>query len=258
MTNAATSERPYLRSLVFFVLCAASTWPLFSARYLPIQDLPQHLAAIRVLHSWDDPAFDFARHFELQLGRTQYLLYYAAAHLLSYVLPLEQANLWLVAAAVFCTPYALRSLLRALGRDERLALLALPLAYNAHLILGFVNFVWAIVLMLYGLSLAVWQRRAPSNGRALGLSLVLLACFYAHVVPFSLLGLGVVLVSIDTDLRASVRRLLPTLPAAFASLLWLWRSPAGQATLTAASGRPRCVSPCSIQPSACGPTCPTG
>ena len=37
---------------------------------------------------------------------------------------------------------------QALGKDGRLALLAFPLAYNAHLVLGFLNFLAAIPLSL--------------------------------------------------------------------------------------------------------------
>lgn len=232
---AAKSRWEKAGELLFFVLCAGVTWPLWSARYLPIQDLPQHLAAIRVMHSYSNPAFDFAPHFELQLAHTQYLLYYVTVDLLSYVLDLELANLLVLVSAVFATPYAIRALLRAQGRDEWLALLALPLAYHAHLLLGFVNFVWAIAILFFGLALAVRQRSAPTRARAVGLAVTLLACFYAHIVPFGLLGIGVVLVSIDRDLRASLARLLPVVPSALAAGLWLLRTPAGRSTLDAAA-----------------------
>jgi hypothetical protein len=211
-------------------------WPLLYTRYAPLQDLPQHLAAIRILHDFHDPALRFERFFELDLARTQYLAYYLAADLLAYLMPVERANELLVMASLVATPYALRSLLVALGKDGRMALLAFPLAYNAHLLLGFFNFVAAIPLWLWGTALAVKELRAPRIGRALGLAALSLVCFYTHVVPFGLLSLGVALVSLTTDVRCLARRLAPLLPSALAALLWLSKSPAGQATLTAASG----------------------
>ena len=63
-------------------------------------------------------------------------------------------------------PYAARGLLRALGKDGRVALLLFPLAYNAHLILGFFNFIAAIALCLFGVKFAVEQRRSYSRARA--------------------------------------------------------------------------------------------
>jgi hypothetical protein len=222
--------------LLFLVLVAWTCSPLWAAKYLPIQDLPQHLAAIRVLHSFGDGQFDFARYFELQLFRTQYLGYYLAAHLLSYVFDLELANRILISACVAGIPYASRSLLRSLDRDERFALFALPLTYNAHLILGFVNFLMAIALALWGLSLAVRLHSAFKPSRAIGLALLALACFYAHVVPFALLALGVGLIALGRDWRATLRRLLPLVPAVIAALIWTITSPAGKATVHAAGG----------------------
>ncbi|HKU41534.1 MAG TPA: hypothetical protein VJR89_25430 [Polyangiales bacterium] len=224
------------REISFFLLVGWTCTPLWIPHYLPIQDLPQHLAAIRVLHSWSDPQFGFQQYFELSLFRTQYLVYYLAAHLLGFVFDLELANRLLVTACVAATPYALRSLLRALDHDERLALLALPLSYNAHLILGFVNFLMAIPLAIWGLAIAVREREQTRLPRAVGLTAIALACFYAHVVPFALFALGVALLALGSDLRALVRRLLPLVPAGIAGFLWVLRSPAGQATVSAARG----------------------
>lgn len=235
-TFSATLARRGARELSFLLLVAWTCSPLWAARYLPIQDLPQHLAAIRVLHDFSDAAFDFARYFELQLFRTQYLVYYLAAHLLAYVFDLELANRILIAGCLAGIPYALRSLLRSLGRDERFALFALPLSYNAHLILGFVNFLMAIGLALWGLSLAVREHSALKPSRAVGLAVIALACFYAHVVPFAVFALGVGLIALGRDLRSSLRRLLPLVPATIAALIWMVASPAGKATVHAAGG----------------------
>jgi len=228
-----------LWSWVFVALCAACVWPLVHTRYAPLQDLPQHLAAIRVLHDFDDPSLGFSRFFTLQLSRTQYLAYYLAAHLLAFPLGVERANALLIMASLVATPYALRSLLVALGKDGRLALLAFPLAYNAHLILGFFNFLGAIPLSFYAVTLAVRQRRRFSRARALCIAALALVCFYTHVVPFGLLGLGVVLVALRRAWRDTLRDLLPLLPSGLAALSWLAHSPAGQATVTAASGAER-------------------
>lgn len=222
--------------LLLLALCAGSIVPLWYVDYPPIQDLPQHLAAIRVLHDFDDPALGFARYFEIDLFRTQYLAYYLAADWLAYLLNVELANRVLVSVSLVATPYALRALLSALGRDPRLCVLCLPLLYNAHLILGFLNFLLSIPLAIYGLALAVRQRRAPTRGRALGLALVSLVCFYCHVVPFALLGLGVGLIALQRRPADIALSLLPLAPSGVAALVWLAHSPAGQATLTAATG----------------------
>src|SRR5215204_5734909 len=134
-------RRPSLvRELVFFGLALMSVLPLWLVRHPPLQDLPQHLAAIRVLSDYGSAELGFKHWFLLSLGSTQYLSYYLAAWLLALPFGVVLANKLLLSAAIIGLPYALRSLLRALDRDQDLALFAFPLTYNAHLVLGFFNF----------------------------------------------------------------------------------------------------------------------
>ena len=95
-----------------------ATAPAWIVRYPPIQDLPIHLAATRVVHSMGDGAYGFDQDFVLTLGRTQYVIYYILASLLSYVVGVTKANIVLMCVYLGGTPLALRSLLRALGKDE--------------------------------------------------------------------------------------------------------------------------------------------
>ncbi|MCA9574401.1 MAG: hypothetical protein H6726_02555 [Sandaracinaceae bacterium] len=217
------------------LLAAACAAPLFLVEHPPIQDLPQHLAAMRVLADYDAPGLRFAEFFEVHLLRTQYLAYYGVVRVLSVALPVELANRLVLAAAIVSTPYAMRALLRALGRDERLCLLTLPLTWNAHLILGFLNFVSAIPLALLGLSLAVRLRLSFSPRVAAALAVVSTFTFYTHVVPFAFLGLGAALVLVGDGARQTLRRWLALVPAALAALLWMQVSPAGQATVQAST-----------------------
>ena len=222
--------------LVFFGLSVGCVFPLAYTQYAPLQDLPQHLAAIRVLHDFDDPALRFAQYFELDLLRTQYLAYYLAVDLLAYVAGVERANELVIAASMIATPLAARGLLRVLGKDPRIALLCFPLAYNAHLVLGFFNFLAAIPLSLYGVTLALRQRRSPNLRRGLGLGVLALICFYTHVVPFGLLCIAIGLIGLSRRPLITLRMLAPLVPSAFAALAWLRQSPAGRATATAAAG----------------------
>ncbi len=220
--------------LGFLALAVAAALPLWLVRWPPIQDLPQHLAAVRILADYDAPSLRFSEYFTVELLRTQYLAYYLAARGLASFFGVLTANKLLVSASIVGTPYAMRALLRALGRDERPALFVLPLTWNAHLVLGFFNFIAAIPLALAGLALAVRLRQKWSASRALALTVVALLAFYTHVVPFGLIGLGAGFVALGGGLRATTKRLLPLVPAALAALVWMRTSPAGQVTAAAA------------------------
>jgi hypothetical protein len=225
-----------LAELAFALLALAAVVPIFVVDHPPIQDLPQHLAAVRIIHDFGDARFAFERYFELALGRTQYLTFYFAAHLLAHPFGVELATKLVLASCIVATPYAMRALLRALAQDQWLGVLVLPLTYNAHLILGFLNFVAAIPLALWGLALAVRQRLEPNDRRLVLLAAVLLLTFYTHVVPFAFLALGYVLVMTEPPLRRGARSLVALAPAAVAALLWALSSPAGRAVVAAGAG----------------------
>ena len=134
--------------------CAAATVvPLWSAGHLPFTDLPQHVSAIATLRHWWDPAWKSQQYFTLELGQTQYLLYYLAGAALAFPFgSAERANLVLLSAIAISYPYSLRSLLRALGADTRLALFGCALFWSQALLIGFFNYVAAMPLTIWALA----------------------------------------------------------------------------------------------------------
>jgi hypothetical protein len=237
------TKRAVAWELTFAALALAAAAPIWLVKHPPIQDLPQHLAAIRVLHDYSDPAFGFQQYFHIHVGRTQYLTYYVLTHLLAYPLGVFAANKVVFTATILGLPYSLRALLGALGRDQRIALFALPLAWNAHLVLGFVNFAAALPLMLFGIALAVRLRFDWDPRRAIALAVVALATFYTHVVPFGFLALGVTLVALGGEPKLMGQRLAPLLPATLGMLAWAVKSPAAKAVFGASQLSEASVSP---------------
>jgi len=225
---------------LFALAVLSTTLPLFAARYVPIQDLPQHVAAVRVLSDYSEPALAFERFFVTDVFATQYLSVYLLASALASVFGALLACKLVLAIAMLSLPYALRALLGELGKPRSFALLALPLAHSVHLVLGFVNFLAGLPLLAFGLALALGLARSPSRARTLGLAAVALVCFYTHVIPFGVLALGASLVAIATRSAAGARRvLLPLAPSALAALVWLFTNPAGHLVASLLAGGER-------------------
>lgn len=198
--------------------CAVATAvPLWAFDYLPFTDLPQHAAQIATLRHWGDPAWSGP--YELGLGQTQYLLYYLAGALLAFPLgSAERANVALLSAVAIGLPYALRSLLRATGRDERLALFAPALFWSQSLIIGFFNYLAALPVLLWALALVV-RGTAPVR-----LALIAVALFYLHLSAFVfLLPAALILVAGQAGPRAAPRKMLWAFPSAALFLFWLLR-----------------------------------
>jgi hypothetical protein len=208
---------------------AANAAALWSAPYLPFTDLPQHAAAIATLRHFDDPAWKSREYFTLALGRSQYLLYYLAGALLAFPFgTAERANLVLLSLAAIAFPYSLRSLLRALGADERLALFAVPLFWSQSLLIGFFNYVAALPVLLWALALAVREAEAPRPARTVLLAAASVALFYLHLSAFVLFAPAAALAQIVLGPRHPadvVRRFVWTLPTFALGIVFLLTSP---------------------------------
>jgi len=215
----------------------AATIPAWIVRFPPIEDLPYHLAAMRVIHSFGDPAFGFRDHYVLTLGRTQYLGYYALGSVLSYVLGVVAANVVLMGAYFAGTVLGMAVLLRTLGKDPRLSLLSVPLTMNVMVLLGLFPFLLGIPLMLFGLALAVRYFDDPDWKKGIGLAVLGVALFYLHVVPFGLLAVGFLVLLPWRRLRDWPALLAPALPSFAVASWWSLFTEAGKLTRQIGSER---------------------
>ena len=229
-TATATSTTPWtdpahaLWPFLLFACALANVVALWSGPYLPFTDLPQHAAAIATLRHWSDPQWKAQEYFTLALGRSQYLLYYLAGALLAFPLgSAELANLTLLSATALAFPLALRSLLRAVRGDERLALFAAPLFWSQSLLIGFFNYLAALPLLLWGLSLAVRDAEAPRPRRTVLVAAVALALFYLHLSAFLLFAPAALLAWLL--LGRGPRALLWVVPVAALGFAFLATSP---------------------------------
>lgn len=218
-----TDENHPLWKWLLAACAAATVVPLWSAAHLPFTDLPQHVAAIGTLRHWWDPAWKSQEYFTLALGQTQYLLYYLVGAALAFPLgTAERANLVLLSLTAIAFPYSLRSLLRALKADTRLALFGCTLFWSQALLIGFFNYVSAMPLLLWGLALAVRRRQ-------LLLAACAVALFYLHLSAFIFFAPAAALASVALPqvrpLREWPRALAWAAPVAALSILWLLASP---------------------------------
>jgi hypothetical protein len=212
--------------VALFVAAAASAVPLWCARFLPLADLPQHVAAIGMLRSWWSPALHLGTRYALNVGDSQYFVYHAAGAALSLVTgSAESANRVLLTLVAVSFPYALRSLLSALDRDARLALFAAPAFWSAPLMMGFVPYVAAVPVALWGVALFVRQARAPSRGRSVGLACLACLLFGLHLSAYLVLLGCVVVVSAPLYRRPAnaVRALVWMAPSTALTAAWALR-----------------------------------
>ncbi len=212
--------------VALLVAAVATAVPLWCARFLPLADLPQHVAAISMLRHWWDPSYHLSARYALNVGDSQYFVYHAAGALLSVVTGnAESANRVLLTATAIAFPYALRSLLRAFGRDERLALFGGPAFWSAPLMMGFVPYVAAVPVCMWGVALFVRQAQRPSRAGHVGLACAGCLLFSLHLSAY-LVFLGcVALVALPLHRRPAeiARALAWVVPSAALAAAWALR-----------------------------------
>jgi hypothetical protein len=212
--------------LALFFAAATTAVPLWCARFLPLADLPQHVAAIGMLRHWRDPAFHLGERYALNLGDSQCFVYYAAGALLSLVTgSAESANRVLLTAVAVAFPYALRSLLSALGRDERLALFAAPAFWSAPLMMGFLPYVAAVPVATWAIALFVRQARGASWGRGVALGCLACLLFGLHLSAYLvfLSSVAVLAIPLSRQPNGIARTVGWVAPSAALTVAWTLR-----------------------------------
>jgi len=222
--------RSLLARAAFGATLGLGALPLWSARQLPMVDLPQHLHLISVLHRLNDPTTLYPQTFVARGELTPYLGYYHLVSLLNWLLPLELANRVFLSALVVGLPVAMALLLRALGRPRWPAALTLPFAYGDSFGWGFVNSSASFVLALLTAGLFVHALvDVPRRRRwAVLHAVALLAVLLMHVQGFAFLALALPFLLLTTAVpdtgqgwvRPRLPAVLSTVPAVVLFAVW--------------------------------------
>ena len=217
-------------TLAYLAVAIAASAPAWIVKYPPMQDLPFHLATIRIIHDFHNPAFGFDHDFVLTLGRTQYIIYYIIGSVLATFVGVVAANVLLVSGYLGGTVLALRSLLEAFGKSGRLSLLVIPLLVNVMFMYGLFPFLLGIPIMFWALATAVRHFERPTLRRGAMLGVLALALFYSHVFPFGIFCLGFAAMFPWLKPREWLRAATPLVPAVLVLGWWTFFTAAGKLT----------------------------
>jgi hypothetical protein len=180
-----------------FLLCLAmglaACAPLWVVRYIPLQDLPTHFATLRTLCDLHNPEYHL-EDYATNLSNTQYLSLYLVGMLLAKIVGVKLGLTLLISASLVGIVVTTYAIAEELGSDGRVSLLTIPILYNGLFILGFMQFIFAIPVMLatWLAALAFARRQDLRSGAALAFLEVVL--FYSHLVPFAIGQLGVLII----------------------------------------------------------------
>jgi hypothetical protein len=213
---SARSSAPWRWTLR--IAAVSTVLPLWCSPFLPFPDLPEQVGVIAAMRHLGDPAWRVREYFSIAWLSSQDLYHVLGALLAFVVGTAERANLVILTLAGLAYPYALRALLRALGRDERLALFGAAAFWSRPLAMGFLPYVASIPVVTWGLAVVVRQLHQPTRARAVGLAVLGVALLYLHADAYVLFALAATALWIAR--RASWRRAVWLAPSAVLAGAW--------------------------------------
>jgi len=179
-----TYRRDRLFTIVFAAMVVLYAAPFFSVRYLPFQDFGAHL---QIIHLWKtadtDPGL-IGKTYTTSLRPTPYLTYYGCVRLLSFLFPLERANLLCIGLYAVSFPLAFLYLLVVFNRDYRYALFSFVFINNTSLIYGFIPNAISYLFFMICLALLKKQLDSPRVFRELLLLFSLVLLYFSHNAGF--------------------------------------------------------------------------
>src|ERR1700704_4826669 len=116
-------------------------WPIWSARFPPMQDYPGQLFYSDVLHLHNDQASDFDRYYEFRFHPI-YATFYAATLAFAKFVPIELAGKLSLSLYPVLIAVAVLRLGRRVGTGSGAwgALLLFPFAFNQQYFYGNINY----------------------------------------------------------------------------------------------------------------------
>jgi hypothetical protein len=171
------------------VALLAVTWALVTPRYLPFQDIPNHVHILEIDRDLDAPTAYLVRSDIHTLG---YSLYIWIGRLCAPLLSAGAVLRLLVVTTALATPLAAGAVARALGISASWAiLLALPLALSWPMRVGLVPYALAIPFALLATAAAVADEGRPRGAPWLRVAVVIFATltYLAHAYVFACLCL---------------------------------------------------------------------
>ena len=205
--------------------CLGVLYPLGLSPFLPLTDLPNHVALASLLSHIADGGEVSAHHFMPQAYPVPYWVGYmiilSGAKVAS---PLLGAKL-LVALALLAVPLGVIRLLISLDRSPRLGLWAFALSWDYNMSWGFVVFNLATGLSFFYIAWAIDSLGAPRwrwyhSAMAIGLGAVL-ALTHAHATGVAVLALGLLAIAALPNWRDVQRLLLFSIAPLLGLLPWL-------------------------------------
>jgi hypothetical protein len=164
--------------------------PIWSVRYPPLLDYPNHLASSFVLAHLHSPQYDFSRYYSGEWGLKPYITTDFLMGALGRIVPPLAAGKLVLSLGALGLPLAAWFFLRQVNAGENaVGFWFLLVGHNIFFRFGFVGFYCSLGLVF--LTLGLWLRflKEPSWSRWVFTCAALTCTYFTHIMGFAFAGL---------------------------------------------------------------------
>ncbi|MGC2062930.1 MAG: hypothetical protein WA610_08120 [Thermodesulfovibrionales bacterium] len=189
LRDSSPGKRARLFQLAVLWLSGLSLWPVWRFRFPAMQDYPHHLFISYVLATFNDPSFDWTRHYVVDLKADPYNLYYFITGFFQLFCDIETSGKLFI--SVYLLLVALLVIKASRPFDKQQAppwglLLLFPFSFSQVYFLGLTNYLISIPLLFLALiDLERLISRPFTAGSVFQHSMYQLLLFISH--PYSVL-----------------------------------------------------------------------
>ncbi len=176
-----------------FSLAAVLVVPIWSVKYPPLLDYPNHLASTFVLAHITDTHYKFSDIYRAQWGFYPFVAMDVILLGLQRIVSVELAGRLFLSLCLLALPVAVWFFLKQANPDHAaLALWVLPFSYHAFFLSGYLGY--CLSLSVCFVALALWLRYLdrPSTRRWISLVIVFTVLYLVHTISFAVGAIAVI------------------------------------------------------------------
>lgn len=207
--------------MAFLLCCAAGLWIIWSVKYPPMVDVPQHAVQISVLKNYSDPSYGFGSQFHIHWFSPYVFAYLAAGFFALFFSVLTSMKI-VVSISMLLFPISLVYLIRELEGDRWWALAGVPIFFGFSFIWGLFNFLLAISIGIFCIARTIRFSIRPSIKNGVIMSLLLLFSFFCHGIVFGMCFIitGLILLSFPAPFVSFFQKMLPLFISGCIVVIW--------------------------------------
>jgi hypothetical protein len=187
--NLSRSNHARLFQLAVLWFSALSLWPVWRFRFPSMQDYPQHLFISYLLSTFDNPSFDWGKHYVVALKADPYNLFYYITKFFHLFCDIETSGKLFISIYIILVALLVLRASRSLNDAQTPPwglLLLFPFSFSQIYFLGFTNYLISVpLLFLVLLDLERLVSLPLSAGSILQHSLYQFLLFITH--PYTVL-----------------------------------------------------------------------